>query len=47
MSPEPNAARPGPNGIKVPKSPKIGPNLIKTSVLEVLLISLVSSSEIN
>lgn len=47
ISPEPNAANPGPKGIKVPKRPKIGPTLTRTSVLLVLLINLVSSAEIN
>ena len=47
MSPVPKAESPGPNGIKVPSKPKIGPNLTKISVFEVSLSKLLSSSSIN
>ena len=47
MSPLPNAANPGPNGINVPKRPKIGPTLTRISVLLVFLINFVSSADIN
>ena len=47
ISPVPKAESPGPNGIKVPSKPNIGPNLTKISVFEVTLTNLLSSSSIN
>ena len=41
------AESPGPNGIKVPSKPNIGPNLTKISVFAVILSKLLSSSSIN
>lgn len=47
ISPVPKAASQGPNGISVPKRPRLGPTRTKISVLLVFLINLVSLAEIN
>ena len=38
ISPEPNAANPGPKGIKVPKRPKIGPTLLLLKLIHWLML---------